>query len=382
MFANLDETIERLVPKYTKILEECCKIESPTSNKARVDSCSQYLLDQIKDFGWNVDILNIPDAGDPVCITMNPESNEKPIVLSGHLDTVHPIGSFGAETVRYDGNLMIAPGVTDCKGGVVLGLMAMEALMLCGFKTRPIKMIFQTDEETGSKTSGKKTIDFMIKSSQGAEAFFNLEGTTNLSTIVLERKGIQRFRYHITGKPVHSAKCNEGSNAVAEAAHKILELEKLKDKKGITCNCGVIEGGTVANTVAGFCSFYADFRFLTRKDHENIMRIANEVSEKVYIPGCSCKLENVSYRPGMPDCERNRNLLNRSNEILSAHGMPTVKAELALGGADSAYITEAGIPCLDKFGMAGNHAHCLNEYGDISTMAFSAKRLAVLCGNL
>ena len=52
-----------------------------------------------------------------------------------------------------------------------------------------------------------------------------------------------------------------GANAIAEAAYKILEIEKIKDSLGVTCNVGVINGGSVANTVAGKCSFEVDVRF-------------------------------------------------------------------------------------------------------------------------
>ena len=39
----------------------------------------------------------------------------------------------------------------------------------------------------------------------------------------------------------HSSTCYEKSaSAILEAAHKIIELEKMKENDGITCNCGVI----------------------------------------------------------------------------------------------------------------------------------------------
>ena len=53
----------------------------------------------------------------------------------------------------------------------------------------------------------------------------------------------------------------DGASAIAEAANKILELEKYKEKNGITCNCGTIQGGTVPNVVPERCVFTLDVRF-------------------------------------------------------------------------------------------------------------------------
>ena len=64
----------------------------------------------------------------------------------------------------------------------------------------------------------------------------------------------------------HSSNCaTAGANAICEAAHKIIELEKIKDKHGLTCNCSVISGGTTVNTVPGHCEFKANVRFATQE---------------------------------------------------------------------------------------------------------------------
>ena len=45
------------------------------------------------------------------------------------------------------------------------------------------------------------------------------------------------------GVAAHGAYCAiEGANAIAEAAYKIIELNKYKDDDGLTINCGVISG--------------------------------------------------------------------------------------------------------------------------------------------
>ena len=40
------------------------------------------------------------------------------------------------------------------------------------------------------------------------------------------------------------------ANAIVDAAYKMIELDKLKDDDGITCNCAVVNGGFCTVRVA------------------------------------------------------------------------------------------------------------------------------------
>ncbi len=46
------------------------------------------------------------------------------------------------------------------------------------------------------------------------------------------------------------------------------------------------------------------------------------------------------------------------------------------GGSDAADVTAFGIPCLDSIGVGGERAHSVEEYGVISSLSESAKRIA------
>ncbi len=378
---ELLKIIDELNEKYLKVWEDVVNIESPTSFKEGIDRVGEYFINIAQNFGWHIEVLECERAGNAICITMNPDAKNAPVVFSGHIDTVHPVGLFGEPPVKTDGEKMYGPGVTDCKGGAVASLMAMEALMKCGFHKRPVKLILQTDEETSSKESNKKTVEFMLKKSKDAIAFFNTEPTGE-NTAVLTRKGIVRYLFKITGRAAHSAKCTEGANAITEAAHKIIELERFKDIDGITCNCGVITGGTTANTVAEKCEFNADIRFLNLEQ----FNVAKEAVERVAgintVDGCTCILEEVSYRPAMAFSEKNRALLDKMNEIYLNNGMPELTATSSVGGSDAAYITEAGIPCVDSIGVYGGYIHSKEEFAYLSSLSEAAKRLAIVAYTL
>lgn len=374
---KLFEKIDELYPAYVKVWEDICNIESPTNYKAGVDEVCKYIIKMAQERKWHIEISKQDISGDAACITINPDAEKAAVCISGHIDTVHPVGLFGKRAVSMDEEKIYGPGVMDCKGGVVAGLLAMDALSQVGFTARPIKLIIQSDEETGSKTSGKKTVEFMCDKAKGAVAFLNTEGSET-GKVTLIRKGILRCHFNIKGKAVHSAACYEGANAVCEAAHKIIELEKMKDKDGITCNCGVIEGGTVANTVAERCSFLADIRYATQEQKNLAIEAVKRISENITVKGCSCELEIFSERPPMEKADRNFELFNTMNEIYVQCGLETVEHIARNGGSDAAYITQMGVPCVDNIGVMGGRIHSPQEFAYISSLALSAKRIAAV----
>jgi glutamate carboxypeptidase len=314
-------------------------------------------------------------AGDVIGILMNGEVNAKPLVYSGHTDTVHPKGLFPAPVVRREGDRMYGPGTLDCKGGVVAALMAMDALKRLGYKKRPLALWIMPDEETSSIQSGKATINYIVERAKDAVAFLNLEGGSYGKALVA-RKGILRYELTVHGVAGHSSQCPDYANAVTEAAHKIIELEKLKDIKGLTCNCGVIHGGTVGNSVAAECKFIADIRFATLAEKDEAVAIVKRVAETVHIPRCTCEIREVSYRPPMEATEKNYALLDKINKISAEVGLPHMEPKQGLGGSDAAYSTIAGIPTLDSIGYTGKDCHSVKEYVEMSSILLAAKYFA------
>lgn len=372
---RLFEELEKLFPEYMDILEQDCLLESPTADKAGVDAASYYLAEVAKKKGFEIEVFAQKVAGDVIGILMNQEVDAKPLVYSGHTDTVHPKGLFPAPIVRREGDVMYGPGTLDCKGGVVAALMAMDALKRLGYKKRPLALWIMPDEETSSIQSGKATINYIVDRARGAVGFLNLEGGS-YGKAVVARKGILRYELTVHGIAGHSSECYKYANAVTEAAHKIIELEKMKDADGLTCNCGIIHGGTVANSVCAECVFRADIRFATLKEKEEAVKIVKQVAKTVYVPGCTCEVREVSYRPPMEASPKNYELLDKINKISEAVGLPVMEPKLAKGGSDAAYSTIAGIPTLDSIGYTGSDCHSVKERVNMSSILLAAKYFA------
>lgn len=371
------DTIRSLNEEYTQIWEDIANIESPTSCKEGVDAVGRYIIALAEKKGWEVKVCPQEVSGDVVCITMNGASKEAPVSLSGHMDTVHPIGFFGTPPVHKDGEKIYGPGVHDCKGGVVVALLAMDALDRCGYSKRPVQLLLQSDEETGSKGSNKRTIRWICEQASGSVAFFNLEGGSPGKTAI-ERKGIARYQITAYGKQAHSGKCDEGASAIAQAAHMILELEKFKDQKTLTCNCGTITGGSTPNTVPGSCTFVADFRYSSQEDRETAENAVKKVCETAYIDGCSATYSLMSYRVSMPIRQKNLELLEKVNKILVQEGIEPLVNSKKTGGSDAADVSAAGIPVLDNLGIQGGKSHSENEFAYLHALEYCASRIAAI----
>ena len=376
-YDTLFNEIERLERKYIDFWVNVCNTESPTDCKEGVDKVGSLFVNEAKKFGWDYEIFPLDVSGNCVCITMNPKSGKKPISLSGHMDTVHPIGSFGSPATRIEGDRIFGPGVTDCKGGIVAALLAMEALNNCGYKDRPVMLLLQSDEECNSSKSNKASINYICEKAKNSLAFINCEAQRGESAI-LYRKGILSYKLTVKGKSAHASKCYLAKNPVCEAAHKIIEFEKYKDEDGITGSCGVINAGTLSNVIPDECSFTVDFRYKTKEEREKVRKIVSEVANRSYLGGTVCEIEPISNRAAMFPCERNITLLNKMNDIFKQNNMPVLIDRLSTGGSDAAEVTEYGIPCVDSVGVLGDGIHTKDEYAEISSLKQAAKRIAAV----
>lgn len=372
------DEIDSLSERYIDFWCDVCNIESPSSCKEGVDAVGTYFIERAKKMGWEVEISKQEISGNAVAITMNKGASLSPIALSGHIDTVHPIGLFGYPPVHRDGNILYGPGVCDCKGGAVSAFLAMEALKNCGYTKRPVTLILQSDEEINSSTSDKTTVEFMAEHAKNCVAFLNAESSVDSGVLILERKGIIQYTFDIKGIAAHSSTCQNGASAIAEAAHKILELEKMKGEDGITCNCGVISGGSVPNSVPASCSFVADIRFVNTAQIENIDEHIKAIANTSYIEGTSCEVKITSQRVPMEKCDRNYELFERIHSIFKKAGLPDVKPSFGTGGSDAADMTEHGIPTVDNIGVVGGRIHSRDEFAYVDSLAEAAKKQAAI----
>ncbi len=92
-------------------------------------------------------------TGNHVVGTWN-KGGGSPIAMFMHMDTVHPAGTLAQRPVRIEGGRFYGPGSYDMKASHVIALFAIRALReLDVFPKREVRLVFTSDEETGSDTS-------------------------------------------------------------------------------------------------------------------------------------------------------------------------------------------------------------------------------------
>ena len=146
MIEKIFACVEARAEEHKQLLRDIVCMDSYTPDKADVDAMGRYLCDFAEKQGFHVQVHPFEKAGDGLLITMNEDAPLPPVVFTGHLDTVHPKGTFETLWREEDGN-WYGPGVSDMKGGLVVGLLAMCALKDAGYRDRPIKFIMISDEE-------------------------------------------------------------------------------------------------------------------------------------------------------------------------------------------------------------------------------------------
>ena len=367
--------IEALTPEYEELWERICSFETPSDNKEALDKQSRYLAACAKASGFRVTEYPFPRAGN--CLTADTKGSEAPkIALLAHLDTVHPVGSFGDPPVRREGDTLYGPGVIDCKGGACVALLAARALMETDDAAPPIRIILTTDEEVSARYSGPEGVAFIQDQAKGVVAAFNCE-TGREGTLTVGRKGIMRLLVCVQGKAAHAGNDYfSGVSAVKEAAHKVLAIEALSTPEGATFNCGVIKGGTKSNVVPATCQFEVDVRGKTLDALEKAREQVEEIAAYSYVPGSSAKMEIISRRPPMEHLHETDLLFDKVCAASKRYGLESVRPLEKGGGSDSAYLIQVGIPTVCSFGPTGTGEHTVSEQADISSLQSRAKLLA------
>ncbi len=373
LFGYVDKNEEQ----YISFLHDICSYETTAREKDELDK----MVDHIEKFafskGFSVKRTPFEKCGDFLTIDIN-EGAEKGHMFLAHMDTVHKKGSFGYPCVRIEEGRMTGPGTIDCKGGIAIALLAMEALRECGYK-KHTRLILTSDEEISNVLGGEEEQAFFKESVKGFKSALNCE-TTRGNEVVVSRKGIIRKKITITGKGGHSGiDYFNAASAVLEAAHKIVHLEENSEFGKASYNCSIINGGSVANCIPDNCSFVVDIRAVNREDMDKAEKILKEITETSYVPGTSAVITEISSRIPMLRNADTEMLFEKMQEISQKYDLGTLIPIESGGGSDSAYTQAAGVPSLCGLGGSGDFVHTNKEYIDLDSISKRAKLLAAFC---
>lgn len=296
--------------------------------------------------------------------------NEPGILVMGHLDTVHPIGTLGQLSFRREGNRAWGPGILDMKGGNYLSLEAIRQLQIAGQRTRlPITVLYTSDEEVGSPS----TRDLIEAEASRHKYVLVPEPARPDGGVVTGRYAIARFNLEATGRPSHAgASLGAGRSAIKEMARKLIEIEDMTTDD-CTFSVGVIHGGQWVNCVTTNCTGEALSMAKRQQDLDrgvaamlNLRGSSNEVQFKV--------TRGVTRPVWEPDA-RGMALYDTARGVARGLGL-TISSQSSGGGSDGNFTGAMGVPTLDGLGVAGAGAHTLDEHIQIDSLAYRGKLMA------
>jgi glutamate carboxypeptidase len=352
--------------------------ESPTYDAAAVNRMMDLVSRELIIAGARVErVAGRMGFGDCVRATFPHATPNVPgILVMGHFDTVHPIGTLRDLPFRRDGNTAWGPGIQDMKGGNYLSLEAIRQLARAGITTQlPVTVLFTSDEEVGSPS----TRDLIEAEASRHKYILVPEPARPDGGVVTGRYAIARFNLEATGRPSHAgARLGEGRSAIREMARKLIEIEDMTTED-CTFSVGVIRGGQWVNCVTTTCTGEA---LSMAKRQEDLDRgVAAMLALRATGNDVQFKVTRGVTRPVWEPNARCMALYGVARGIARGLGFD-INPQSSGGGSDGNFTGAMGIATLDGLGVAGAGAHTLDEHIQVDSLAQRGKLMAGILATL
>lgn len=352
-------------------IRELVDIESPSFDAARSLTVVDWLEKAFRGTGADVQIERIAAEGYGEHLIVRAfAGHEKPVLLLGHSDTVHPVGSRERNPTRIENDKFFGGGIFDMKSGIVLMIEALRFFEEHGLRpARPITVLLTCDEEIGSH-SGKALVE---QEAEAADHCLVFEPSSD-GKVKTGRKGTGMYTLRAHGIPAHAGlEPEKGANAILEIARQIGRLNTFNDNAhGTTVNVCTAAGGTTLNVIPEFAECTIDVRFTLFSEAE---RIYDEIygldpfDERVTLE----ILGNVN-RPPLERTPAVIALFEKARDCAASFGYTLEETQVG-GASDGNFVAALGVPVLDGLGITGAGAHTLEEHILVSDIA---KRAALV----
>ena len=138
---------------------------------------------------------------------------------------------------------------------------------------------------------------------------------------------------------------------------------------------GVIEGGTVCNTVPEKCILKIDTRCWNDEDGREIDEGIEALAKQNWGDGITVEAKRVSKSPAMPCTDATKELVEIVNRAAKEEGYDATWVD-AGGGSDANRIAQVGVPVIDGVAPAGAGFHSEREYLRVDTIENRVRTLA------
>jgi len=355
------------------------EIESPSGDESGSAAVVELLATTARGVSSvdSVEAVKVPGFGQHLVIKAFQQAEAGQVLIVGHTDTVHSLGSLAERPWRREAGRIYGPGIFDMKANCALAIEILRTLSELNLKPRfGVTVVLTCDEEVGS-ASGWPLIERFAKETQ-ARCAFVMEPPALGGRVKTGRKGTGIYTIKVEGKAAHAGlEPEKGASAILELARQTERLHALNlSGSGITLNVGVVHGGTRSNVVAAQAEGEIDVRFSTEAESEEIHRILSSVQPvdertKVFVSG-------GINRPPMERTPAVVELFEKARSVASYLDFELGEAQVG-GASDGNFIAALGVPVLDGLGISGDGAHAVHEHIEADDIA---RRGALIAGLL
>jgi glutamate carboxypeptidase len=355
-------------------LKPWVECESPTYDAPAVERMLDLASKDLTDAGAKVERIAGRGgfAGCARATFPHPKSGEPGVLVCGHLDTVHPIGTLQKLPWRREGDKCFGPGVYDMKGGNYTTLEAIRQLKAAAIATPlPVTFLLTPDEEVGTPSTRE------LIEAEAARNKYVLVPEPALANVGVTtgRYAIARFNLEATGKPSHAgARLSQGRSAIREMARQILAIDAMTSED-CTFSVGIVHGGQWVNCVPSLCRGEALSMAKRQADLdrgvERMLALSSAQDDVVF------KVTRGVTRPVWEPNAGTLALYETARGIARELGFDITHGS-AGGGSDGNFTGAMGIATLDGLGLRGADAHTLNEHIEVHSLVERGKLMAGL----
>ncbi len=352
--------------------------ESPTFDAAAVERMMDLAARDLAMMGARIERIpgRMGFAGCVRATFPHPSPALPGLLLMGHMDTVHPIGTLAALPWRHDGNRCYGPGIYDMKGGNLLLLEAMRQLAAAGIQTPlPVTILFTSDEEVGSPS----TRDLIEAEAARHACVLVPEPGGPGHEVTTGRYAIARFDISTTGRPSHAgARLSEGRSAIRAMARRMIEIDGMTTED-CTFSVGVVRGGQWVNCVATTCT--AEVLSMAKRQPDLEAGVARMLALAGTADDVTLAVRRGVTRPVWEPGPGTMGVYDQALTLARRIGIP-LPHRSAGGGSDGNFTGALGIPTLDGLGVLGNGGHTLEEHLLVDSLVTRGRLLAGLVATL
>lgn len=349
-------------------------LESPSGDVERSRAVTKAVEEMFLDAVPSIGIERVEAAGYGTHLVLSiGDTATGSLMILGHTDTVHPVGTRSKNPTRIENGLVYGCGIFDMKANIVLLAEALKYLSASGeLGAAGIKILLSCDEEVGSPT-GRELVE---RIAGGAASCLVLEPSAD-GKAKTGRKGTGMFSLSAHGIPAHSGlEPEKGSSAVVELARQIDRVQAISDLAlGTTVNVTTFHGGSASNVIAEYATCEIDVRF---ENSSEAARVTKELSELTPFDARNrLELSGEINRPPLERTDAVVGLYDRARTLAAELGHDL--GETKVGGAsDGNFVAALGVPVLDGLGVRGSGAHTLDEHIFADDIPYRAALFAML----